>query len=72
MKLCKDCKHRGSWDRCESPQAYNKIDYVTGKKEKLWDYCRTQREDPWPINFLSRSCGTRARWFEPKEEVKNA
>lgn len=78
MKLCKDCKHycvevsewcgnrklAERWPRCALTR---KIDLVKGGTEWGCGYlCVTQRSMPIILDVLSRECGKRGRYWEPK------
>ena len=68
MKLCIDCKwcEKGWTAHCVAPQN-TKITPVTGDKYYRWTFCDNQRDDSLIVAWVLRTCGRRARWFEPKE-----
>lgn len=63
MKDCRDCKHyrpetgfadpTGSFATCAAPK-------------NRWPYVEHNRGDRFPIDIVAKTCGRRARWFEPK------
>lgn len=70
MTLCVDCKHcfKTAWDtyRCQAPQNRDG-DLVGGNDKFMWILCETHRADGIISSFIFKTCGKRARWFEPKE-----
>lgn len=74
-KFCVDCRHYcstlGKGTECKSPKnmAYS---FVTGTMTPRWFSCKVLREDCWFGSLFLRTCGKNARWFEPKQNEKEA
>jgi hypothetical protein len=74
MKFCVDCRHYGGdaegYALCTKQCGHaGTFDLVTGRvREVHWrNRARLQREDSLLASLINRSCGKRAKWFEPKE-----
>lgn len=81
-KFCKDCKYcelADEFSDFESQIRYAKCGYpvkihispLSGKQEIVksqWKYCSVLRGCGLLVSFMTKSCGKRGRWFEPKDE----
>lgn len=71
-RFCKDCKWAndpgaGGLMQCNSPRGLSEAHPVTGERKPVDSWCSTQRMDPWPVDWLTGTCGRRGRWWEARE-----
>lgn len=71
-KPCKDCKWMKLDDtdnlrfmECHHPKN-RELEYSLCEYKLRFKYCSTQREDGFPDCNIFKTCGKKARWFEPK------
>jgi hypothetical protein len=67
MKLCKDCKYIElpikTFSDCKHPKS-GKVSKITG--ETKYGSASSTRIGDWLSSRILKSCGEKARWFEPK------
>ncbi len=74
-KLCLDCKWcDGDKDfpTCSNLRNHCEKNYATGEKKVRWDHCNILREDGFIGSRMMKTCGRKARFFEPKETSSSA
>lgn len=82
VRLCRDCRWcegNTKYASCEAPQNFKRdlkeharkaagFPYTPERNRRSHMLCVDQRFAPSVFAWLSRTCGTQGRWWQPKEK----